>query len=132
MVAVIGAVSLLITWHPQFRSAKWRPIRTATFVIFAFSGLIPICYGFCFFNWETAVDRAGLKYVGYEALSYLLGAALYAFRMPERLSPGTFDMIGNSHQIFHCLVVAGAYWHFRALVHSYIIAKSVTLAGQLL
>lgn len=132
ITSIVGIVSLLITWHPDFRTPSWRPIRTSTFVLFAFSGLIPICYGFVAYGWREAVNRAGLKYVGYEALAYLSGAAIYAFRFPERLYPGTFDMIGNSHQIFHCLVVVGAYCHFRALVHSYIIAKSVTLGGQLL
>lgn len=132
ITSVIGVVSLLVTWHPDFRTPEWRPIRTSTFVIFAFSGLIPICYGFVVMDWRVAADRAGLKYVGYEALSYLTGAVIYAFRMPERLSPGTFDMIGNSHQIFHCLVVLGAYCHFRALVHAYMVAKSTTLGGQLL
>lgn len=130
ITSIIGTISLLITWHPNFRTPEWRSIRTSTFIIFAFTGLIPICYGFIIFNWREAVNRAGLKYVGYEALSYLTGAVIYAFRMPERLSPGTFDMIGNSHQIFHCLVVLGAYSHFRALVHAYIVAKSVTLGGQ--
>lgn len=132
ITSVIGVVSLLVTWHPDFRTPKWRPIRTSTFVTFAFSGLIPICYGFLIMDWKVAADRAGLKYVGYEALSYLAGATMYAFRIPERLSPGTFDMVGNSHQIFHCLVVLGAYCHLRALVHAYIVAKSTTLGGQLL
>lgn len=132
IVSIIGIIALLITWHPDFRTSSWRPIRTSTFVIFAFSGLFPICYGFYIFSFKEAINRAGLKYVGYEALAYLTGALIYAFRLPERLSPTTFDMIGNSHQIFHCLVVIGAYSHFRALVHSYIVAKSITLGGQLL
>lgn len=131
ITSITGLIALLITWHPDFRTAKWRPIRTSTFVIFAFTGLIPICTSFFLYNVEVAVNRFGLKYIGYEALSYLSGAALYAFRMPERLSPGSFDLVGNSHQIFHCLVVLGAYWHFRALVHSYIVAKSITLGGHL-
>lgn len=132
ITSIIGSISLFITWHPDFRTPQWRSIRTSLFVIFAFSGLIPICYSLILFNYKDAINRGGLKYVGYEALSYLSGATLYAFRMPERLSPGKFDLIGNSHQIFHCLVVLGAYWHFRALVHAYIVAKSITLGGQLL
>lgn len=132
ITSTVGVISLLITWHPDFRTPKWRCIRTSTFVIFAFSGLIPICYAFIAFGWREAFNRTGLKYVGYEALSYLLGASLYAFRMPERLSPGKFDMVGNSHQVFHCLVVLGAYCHFLALAHAYITAKSTTLGGQLL
>lgn len=132
VTSIIGLISLLITWHPDFRTPHWRSIRTSLFVIFAFSGLIPIIYSFILFKYQDAINRGGLKYVGYEALSYLSGATLYAFRLPERFSPGKYDLVGNSHQLFHCLVVLGAYWHFRALVHAYIVAKSITLSGQLL
>lgn len=131
ITSVAGIVSLLITWHPDFRTSQWRHIRTSTFVTFAFSGLIPICYAFIKFGFSMAADRTGLKYVALEGLSYLTGAAIYAFRLPERFSPGRYDLIGHSHQIFHCLVVAGAYWHFRALVHAYIVAKSTTLGGHI-
>jgi adiponectin receptor len=132
ITSLVGLISLIITWHPEFRTPKWRPIRTSLFILFAFSGLIPIFYGFFNYGWYESINRSGLNFISLEALSYLTGALLYAFRIPERFSPGTFDMIGNSHQLFHCLVVIGAYWHFRALVHAYIVAKSITLGGQLL
>ena len=38
-----------------------------------------------------------------------------AARFPERLLPGKVDILGNSHQIFHALVVAGAWWQYAAL-----------------
>lgn len=43
---------------------------------------------------------------------YIFGAFLYGSKIPERLSPGTFDYIGQSHQIFHVLVLAAAFLHF--------------------
>lgn len=127
LITIIGLASLVVTWNPNFKTPAWRPIRTGIFVLFSFTGLIPVCYGFYVYDINTVVNRAGLKYVGLEALSYLSGASLYAGRFPERTFPGTFDLFGHSHQIFHILVVAGAYWHFRALVHAYIVAKTVTL-----
>lgn len=48
------------------------------------------------------------------AFFYLFGAALYAARIPERFSPGRFDLWCNSHQIFHVLLVLGAYMHLRS------------------
>ncbi|XP_047957272.1 heptahelical transmembrane protein ADIPOR3-like isoform X2 [Salvia hispanica] len=42
------------------------------------------------------------------------GALVYAMRIPERWMPGKFDLAGHSHQLFHVLVVAGAYTHYRA------------------
>lgn len=46
---------------------------------------------------------------------YLVGTALYAFRLPERLWPGTFDLFLNSHQLFHVLTVIGTVVHYRAV-----------------
>lgn len=128
LISIVGLASLALTWNPNFKTPAWRPIRTCVFVLFSFTGLIPICYGLYVYDVTTVARRAGLKYVGLEALSYLTGASLYAGRFPERVSPGKFDFFGHSHQIFHILVVAGAYWHFRALVQAYIVAKTETLA----
>jgi len=38
-----------------------------------------------------------------------------AARIPESLSPGTFDYIGSSHQIFHVFVLVGAFSQYCAL-----------------
>lgn len=130
LISVVGLASLVLTWNPNFKTPAWRPIRTSVFVLFSFTGLIPICYGLWVHDFAIVARRAGLKYVGLEGLSYLSGAALYAGRFPERVSPGKFDFFGHSHQIFHILVVAGAYWHFRGLVQAYIVAKTETLGAM--
>lgn len=57
-----------------------------------------------------------LQTTGYEILMgvlYGLGAVIYVTRIPERWMPGKFDIAGHSHQLFHVLVVAGAYTHYR-------------------
>lgn len=41
-------------------------------------------------------------------LIYILGAMIYILRMPERWSPGRFDLCGASHQIFHIMVVTAS------------------------
>ena len=37
-------------------------------------------------------------------------------RIPERWMPGTFDLVGSSHQIFHVLVVMAACSHLVGLL----------------
>lgn len=49
----------------------------------------------------------------YMGVIYAVSALLYATRIPERWKPGMFDIIGNSHQLFHVLVVWGAYVHYQ-------------------
>ena len=59
-----------------------------------------------------------LFYIG-EGVLLLLGVLFYAKRIPEslkRFKPGTFDIWGSSHQIFHVLVVLAVVCHLVGLV----------------
>lgn len=40
-------------------------------------------------------------------------------RVPEKLKPGAFDIWGNSHQIFHVLVVLAAAAHLVGLLKAF-------------
>ncbi|KAI9145599.1 hemolysin-III related-domain-containing protein [Paraphysoderma sedebokerense] len=44
--------------------------------------------------------------------TYIFGAMIYAFKIPECFAPGKFDFIGHSHQWWHICVVAAAYVHY--------------------
>ena len=57
-------------------------------------------------------------YVGAMGMAYLIGAVLYSTRIPERFAPGRFDLVLSSHNIFHVLVVLGAYIHYHAAMIS--------------
>ncbi|KAJ6435586.1 hypothetical protein OIU84_000730 [Salix udensis] len=55
--------------------------------------------------------------LGYElvmAIFYTAGVGFYITRIPERLKPGAFDIVGHSHQIFHVFVVLAALSHCAA------------------
>ncbi|CAF4980095.1 unnamed protein product, partial [Rotaria magnacalcarata] len=53
-----------------------------------------------------------IQYLLIVASLYLIGACLYAARIPERLAPGLFDIWFQSHQLFHVFVVAAACVHY--------------------
>ena len=38
---------------------------------------------------------------------YIVGAIIYAMRIPEKFFPRKFDLVGSSHQIFHLAVLGG-------------------------
>lgn len=40
-------------------------------------------------------------------------------RVPEKYSPGNFDIWGSSHQIFHVLVLMAAATHFVGLLKAF-------------
>lgn len=61
----------------------------------------------------------GLFYLILQGLLYIVGAMIYALRIPERFAPGKFDKFGSSHQIFHVFVLAAASTHFIGLCIAY-------------
>ena len=61
----------------------------------------------------------GLFYLVLQGVLYIIGAAIYALRIPERFAPGKFDILGSSHQIFHFFVLAAAVIHFIGLCKAY-------------
>ena len=56
---------------------------------------------------------------------YLVGAALFVIRIPERLVPVKFDLVGSSHQIFHIFVVVGCSITFADSYHLYNSRKNL-------
>lgn len=65
------------------------------------------------------LDQMGLAYLILQGVLYIVGAAIYAMRIPERFAPGKFDFFGSSHQIFHGFVLAAAVTHFIGLCKAY-------------
>ncbi|KAH3668559.1 hypothetical protein OGAPHI_002313 [Ogataea philodendri] len=124
LVGLFGTVCLVLTLDPGFREPEWRTFRATMFVIFGVSSVIPIGYGLFEYGATEVWNRAGLGYVLLEGLGYISGAIIYAMRTPEKHAPGRFDIWGNSHQIFHVLVVLSAYSHLKGLNQSYIWAHS--------
>lgn len=49
------------------------------------------------------------------ALINFSGAAVYAARIPERWYPKTFDLLGQSHNWMHVLVLTGALVRLKGL-----------------
>merc|ERR1712183_451475 len=66
-------------------------------------------------GWTNALVEAALHRVFIQGGLYILGAVLYACRIPERFLPGKCDFWFQSHQIFHILVIAAAFVHFHGM-----------------
>lgn len=53
-------------------------------------------------------------------LIYIAGACIYIARIPERFRPGTFDICGASHQIFHFAVIIACGLHYYMNVNTFL------------
>lgn len=112
-ITVMGISTILFSLLPVFQKPEWRIIRVSLFFSMGFSGVLPILHKvILFWNQPEAIHTT--RYEVLMGLLYGLGAVVYAVRIPERWMPGKFDIAGHSHQLFHILVVAGAYTHYHA------------------
>jgi adiponectin receptor len=116
MITTIGAMTAAATMMPMFRTAKWRPVRATMFVGMGLSAVFPVLDGLNRYGYEHMQSSIGLHWLVTQGALYILGAGLYAARIPERFAPGKFDIWGSSHQIFHVLVLLAAAAHLKGLL----------------
>lgn len=112
-ITTMGMTTIGFSLLPSFQKPDFRKYRTSLFFAMGLSGAAPIMHKLMLYNRHPEA----LETTSYEILMgllYGLGALIYATRIPERWMPGKFDIAGSSHQLFHVLVVAGAYTHYRA------------------
>ncbi|KAL8497836.1 hypothetical protein ACS0TY_021252 [Phlomoides rotata] len=113
MITLMGICTIITLLSPALSAAKYRSIRAMLFVSLGLFGLLPAVHALVG-NWHDPHRNAILGYELGMALSYLTGTVFYVTRVPERWSPGWFDLAGHSHQIFHVFVVMGALAHYGA------------------
>ena len=112
-ITASGAAAVAVSLLPVFERPELRWARAGLFACMGMSGLVPIVHKMVVFG----ARPEAVVTTGYEmamGASYLAGVAVYATRVPERWMPGRFDLAGHSHQLFHVLVIAGAYAHYLA------------------
>ncbi|SCU79522.1 LANO_0A06546g1_1 [Lachancea nothofagi CBS 11611] len=119
ITVTFGIACAVVSLGDTFRSREWRPYRASLFVAFGLSALLPVIAGILHYGFHATWAKIQLKWLILEGVFYILGAVLYGVRFPERISPGTFDMWGHSHQLFHVLVVIAALCHLQALIGAY-------------
>lgn len=95
---------------------KMRTLRGGVFSLLAISAMLPILQSVIELGWARASNEVGAGWYLAEALSLLTGVIVFVGRFPERLSPGSFDIWGHSHQLWHMFAVLGSAFHVVALV----------------
>ena len=119
MITTIGAGTAAVTTSPKFRLPQWRPFRAVMFVAMGLSAVFPVAHGVRIFGVDYMNKTIALPWLVTHGILYIVGAAIYAARIPERWSPGSFDIWGHSHQIFHVLVLVAAGTHLTGLIKAF-------------
>ncbi|KAF7509939.1 hypothetical protein GJ744_007253 [Endocarpon pusillum] len=119
MICSLGAGCTSISVMSRFRTPTWRPFRAGMFVLMGLSAVFPVLHGLRLYGASQMKKQIGLSWLVLQGGLYILGAAIYAARVPEKWSPGRYDILGNSHQIFHVLVVLAAVSHLTGLLKAF-------------
>merc|ERR1712232_1365209 len=90
-------VPMFFVW-PKRTSFRAKAITLAMFGSF---GAIIIPFHWLYFLAPTDEYAIFLPVSIQFFLSYFVGFVCFIFRLPERLKPGMFDLIGSSHNIWH-------------------------------
>lgn len=115
IVSVLGCLSIIVSLWDKFSEPGLRPLRAGVFMSFGLSGVIPAIHYLLMEGWINSISRASLGWLVLMGLLYIIGALLYALRVPERWFPGKFDIWFQSHQLFHILVIAAAFVHYHGI-----------------
>lgn len=112
-ISLFGVLVIVTLLAPALSAPRFRPFRAYLFLTMGFSGIVPAAHAVVL-HWGQPQMFLAMGYEVAMAISYATGAAFYVTRIPERWKPGAFDIAGQSHQIFHMFVVAGALAHSAA------------------
>lgn len=108
IVSLIGAAIAVISLLEKFGSSEFRTCRAFTYLVFGVSAGLPVIHYYFFSSDYVSISLTSMLSFG---LYYIVGALIYAFRIPEKYFPGKFDIMFHSHQIFHVFVVVAALIH---------------------
>nr|XP_061809477.1 adiponectin receptor protein 2-like [Nerophis lumbriciformis] len=115
VVCVLGLSAITVSQCDFFATPQYRGVRAAVFVGLGLSGVVPTLHFVISEGLIRATTIGQMGWLFLMATLYITGACLYAARIPERFFPGKCDIWFHSHQLFHILVVAGAFVHFHGV-----------------
>lgn len=115
--AILGIIGVMVPWHPFFNDNSRPWLRVAFFITLGGTGMIPVVqlnlmYGTAWvYYFYTPIFKSLVVYV--------VGAIIYAAKVPERYVPGLFDYCGGSHNLWHCAVLMGIIFHYHAMTEMF-------------
>ncbi|KAF9066808.1 hemolysin-III related-domain-containing protein [Rhodocollybia butyracea] len=104
-ITLVGIGAAYIVLNPEYAKPTHRSL----------CAIVPVSHWVTVHGLQTMLAM-GLHWLGLSGGFYIVGALLYANRIPERFAPGSFDYFFASHQIFHFFVVFAALAHYKSIL----------------
>lgn len=112
LLSTIGVIVLGTFLFERFTRPQYRNCRAISFVGLGLCGVAPILHSSSLSGFQYSYQYLSGNWLLFLAISYLIGAAIYAVRIPERLWPGKFDLFFHSHQYLHVSTIFSVSFHF--------------------
>lgn len=104
----LGIICTLVSMDKKFQLPKYRTHRAALFLVFGLVGLIPCVHTVVVRGIDHSFSEGQMQWLVLMGLVYVTGTVFFMTRFPECVWPGKFNLVLQSHQIFHVFVVAAA------------------------
>jgi adiponectin receptor len=118
-IAVFSLLGMVFPFIPVANKERairiFRTIRTVLFLCMVLSAVVPIAHWFIAFKPIKLSHRDYTFFAGLFLMLSLYGMGLifWLAKIPERFAPGFFDLVGQSHNIWHLLILfAAMLWWF--------------------
>jgi len=113
-ITVMCILCSIMLFFPKFSQEKYRNFRVAVLSATALFGIIPLIHLFYLHDGglQNPIFYAKFMAVMELYLWYGLAVFFYASKIPERILPGLFDVVGCSHQFWHTFVFVATYMHY--------------------
>ncbi|KAI0066838.1 HlyIII-domain-containing protein [Artomyces pyxidatus] len=119
MITCAGLGAAYIVLNPEYAKPTHRGARTKVFIGLGLCSVLPVSHALISHGFYTLCQEMGFQWLLLSGTLYIVGALLYANRIPERLAPGKFDIFFASHQIFHFCVVLAALAHYVCILTAF-------------
>lgn len=126
-IAVLGTIITLISITEKFALPKYRVLRGLLFFIFGACGIAPCVHSTLYHGVDYSFSEGQMQNLVLMGVLYAIGVVLFTTRFPESVWPGKFNLIFQSHQLFHVLVVSAALVQVYAIS---VLQKNRLIAGD--
>eukprot|EP00112_Aurelia_sp_Birch-Aquarium-sp1_P000524 Seg1050.4 transcript_id=Seg1050.4/GoldUCD/mRNA.D3Y31 product="Adiponectin receptor protein" protein_id=Seg1050.4/GoldUCD/D3Y31 len=87
-VVILGTMCIIVALWDKFGTPKYRPLRAGLFLTLGCSGVVPSIHLTIVHGFIRGVEQGALGWLLLMGALYIIGALMYAFRVPERFFPG--------------------------------------------
>ena len=113
LVYFLSSITIVLILFPYFNRDDMYAFRAAAYVLTGLSAIFPVSHVVFFLEPHFMQDFHLYAWV-IGSMFYMIGASIYVTRFPEKCCPCHFDIVGQSHQLFHICIVLGALSHYYA------------------